>query len=137
MMTIKKHVRAVQTAVIALYLLSVISPVSAAPITSGEAIISKPVGAGILPGAGLEGSDIKSSVVFTKIIPFLINWAINLAMGLAVIMVIIGGYQYLTAYGNDEQRQQGTRTLYYALIGLAVALTAYGIVSIVTSIRLS
>lgn len=109
----------------------------AAPITSGESVISKPAGSGILPGAGLEGSDIQSSVVFTKIIPFLINWTINLAMALAVIMIIFGGYLYLTAYGNDEQRQRGTKALYYALIGLAVALTAYGIVSIVTSIRLS
>lgn len=58
-------------------------------------------------------------------------------MGLAVVAIIIGGYFYLTAYGDDERRQRGTRTLYYAIIGLIITLTAYGIVAIVTSIKLS
>ena len=106
-------------------------------LAQSKTIISPPVGKGILPGAGSEATDIESSIVFTKIIPFLIDWTINLALGLAVIMIIIGGYQYLTAYGDEEKRQRGTRTLTYAIIGLVLALTAYGIVTIVTSIRIS
>ncbi len=102
-----------------------------------QTMISEPVGKGILPGAGSEASDIQSSILFTKIIPFLIDWAINLAMGLAVIAIIIGGYMYLTAYGDTEKHQRAIRTLTYAIIGLVIALTAYGIVAIVTSIRLS
>jgi hypothetical protein len=102
-----------------------------------QTMISEPVGKGILPGAGNEGTDIQSSILFAKIIPFLIDWTINLAMGLAVIAIIAGGYMYLTSYGDDERKQRATRTLTYALIGLAIALTAYGIVAIVTSIRLS
>ncbi|MBN2307155.1 hypothetical protein JXD20_04170 [Candidatus Peregrinibacteria bacterium] len=119
------------------FLLSLISKAYAAPATSGDAIISKPAGTGILPGAGVEGSDIQSSVLFSRIIPFLIQWAINLAMALAVIAIIFGGYMYLTAYGDTEKRERGTRTLIYAVIGLVIALTAYGVVAIVTSIRLS
>lgn len=102
-----------------------------------QAMISKPAGTGILPGAGVEGADIQSSVLFVKIIPFLINWAINLAIGLAVIAIIIGGYMYITAYGETEKHERAIRTLTYAIIGLVIALTAYGIVAIVTSIRLS
>lgn len=116
---------------------ALISEVKAAPATSGDAIISKPAGSGILPGAGVEGSDVQSSVVFAKIIPFVIQWALNLAIGLSVIAVIIGGYIYLTAYGEPEKLERGKRTLIYAVIGLVLALTAYGIVTIVTSIRLS
>ena len=106
-------------------------------LAQSTAIISKPAGAGILPGAGVEGADIQSSVLFAKIIPFLIDWAINLALGLSVIAIIIGGYQYLTAYGDTEKHQRATRTLFYAIIGLVLALTAYGIVAVVTSIRIS
>lgn len=102
-----------------------------------QALISKPAGSGILPGAGVEGADIQSSVLFARIIPFVISWAINLAIGLSVMAIIAGGYMYLTAYGDTEKHQRGTRTLVYAVIGLVIALTAYGIVSIVTSIRLS
>ncbi|MBU1016348.1 pilin [Patescibacteria group bacterium] len=108
-----------------------------APPTSGDAIISKPAGSGILPGAGVEGSDIQSSVLFVKIIPFLISWAINLTIGLAVLALIAGGYMYLTAYGDTEKHDRARRTLTYAIIGLILALTAYGIVAIVTSIRIS
>lgn len=100
-------------------------------------IISKPAGVGILPGAGVEGADINSSILFAKIIPFLIKWGINLAVGVAVLMLIFGGYLYMTAYGDTEQHERAQRTLIYALIGLAVALTAYGLVSIATSIQLS
>jgi hypothetical protein len=118
-------------------LLSLIAQAYAAPITSGEAIISKPAGAGILPGSGVEGADIQSSVLFSRIIPFLISWGINLAIGLSVLVIIIGGYIYLTAYGDTDKKERGTRTLIYAIIGLIIALTAYGIVAIVTSIQLS
>ncbi len=102
-----------------------------------QSLISKPAGSGILPGAGVEGADIESSVLFAKIIPFVIGWTINLAIGLSVIMIMVGGYMYLTAYGDTEKHSRGTRTLIYAVVGLVIALTAYGIVSIVTSIKLS
>src|SRR3989338_3625348 len=97
-------------------------------MAQSKTMISPPVGEGILPGSGDTASDIQSSLLFSKIIPFLIEWGINLAFGLSVIFIIIGGYQYLTAYGNDDQRQAGTRTLYYSIIGLILAITAYGIV---------
>lgn len=106
-------------------------------IAQVKTMISPPVGKGILPGANAGGTDIQSSILFSKIIPFLITWTINLAMGLSVVFLIIGGYQYLMFYGEDERRQAGTKTFIFAIIGLVLALTAYGIVSIVTSIRLS
>ncbi len=118
------------------FLLSFISKAYAADPAPAD-MISKPVGTSILPGAGVEGSDIKSSVLFVKIIPFLIQWTINLAIALAVVFIIVGGYQYLTAFGEPEKREAGTRTLTYALIGLVIALTAYGVVAIVTSIQLT
>ena len=112
-------------------------PQFAGKLLAQGSVVSKPVGTGILPGAGVEGTEFRSSLLFTKIIPYLIQWGINLAIALAVIAIIIGGYQYITAYGDDEKRQAGTRTLQYAVIGLAIALTAYGIVSIVTQIQLT
>ena len=124
-------------ALVAMYVLSVVRLAEAASITSGDSIISRPVGQGILPGGGSEGSDIQSSVIFAKIIPFLISWSINLAIGLSVIALIFGGYLYLTAYGDQEKRDRGLRTFFYAVIGLVVAMTAYGIVTIITRIQFS
>lgn len=118
-------------------LLSIIAKAYAAPTTGSDSIISKPAGTGILPGAGVEGSDIQSSVVFTRIIPFLISWAINLAVALSVVAIILGGYMYLTSYGDSEKKDKAVRTLVYAVIGLVIAMTAYGVVAIVTSIRIT
>lgn len=135
-MNFQSHPKTILTAVIS-YSFLFMERVFAAPISSGESVISEPVGKNLLPGGGNVGEEFRSSILFSRIIPFIIDWAINISMALAVIMIIVGGYQYLTSYGNDEQRQQGTRTVYYAIIGLILALTAYGIVKIVTGIRLS
>lgn len=109
----------------------------AADITSSDTVISKPVGAGLLPGSGNEGVDIQSSIVFSKIIPFAITWGINLAIGLTVLMFIFGGYLFLTSFGNEDRRSQAINTLFYSAIGLVIALVAYGIIAIITRIQLS
>lgn len=109
----------------------------AASIYDRDSVLSPPVGRDILPGGGLQADEVKSSFIFSKLIPFVIDYALKIAIGLAVIVIIIGGYQYMTAYGDTEKQETARKTLTYAVIGLVIALTAYGIVSIVTSIRLS
>lgn len=106
-------------------------------IGTNDSVISKPVGVGILPGAGTEGTDIKSNVIFSKIIPFLIKWGINLAIGLSVLAVIYGGYLFLTAYGDEEKHGKGIKTLIYAFVGLGLAIAAYAIVTIITRLQFS
>ncbi len=119
-----------------------ISKVSAVT-TSKEVVLSNPVGSKILPGGKLlgdkggEGMDIKTSFIFSKLIPFTIKYAIRLAIALAVIALIIGGYQYMTAYGDEEKHKNAQKTITYALIGLVLAITAFGIVSVITKIKLT
>jgi len=132
----KKHFSKIFGVLLAVFLLNG-AQLAGATFDRTETIISKPVGAGILPGGGSEGTDIKSSILFAKIIPFLINWTINLAIGLAVIMLIVGGYMYMTSYGDDEKKQRATRTITYSIIGLILAMTAYGIIFIITRIQLT
>ncbi len=122
---------------LAAYVLSISKLAEAASLTGGDTIISPPVGKGVLPGAGAEGDDVKSSIVFTKVLPFLIKYAINLAIAASVIVLIIGGYQFITAYGNTEKHDAAKRTITYALIGLILALTAYGVIAVLTSIQLT
>lgn len=50
---------------------------------------------------------------------------------IAVVFIIIGGYQYMTSAGNEESAGKGKKTLLYAVIGLAVILLAYTIVTVV------
>lgn len=50
---------------------------------------------------------------------------------LAVLMIMIAGLRFITAQGNPQEVAKARNTIVYALIGLAVALTAEGIVSFV------
>lgn len=52
---------------------------------------------------------------------------IGIAVPLSVIFVIVGAIQFLTSYGNDEKVGNAKKTIYFALIGLAISLLAYAI----------
>jgi hypothetical protein len=109
-----------------------------AGIWDNDVVLSKPVGTDILPGGGLEAADdVKGSFIFTKLIPFAIDYGIKLAIGLCVVVLMFGGYQFMTAYGNTDKQGAARKTIIYALIGLILALTAYGLIAILTSIELS
>lgn len=49
----------------------------------------------------------------------------------AVIMIIIGGFRYITSNGDSAQISSAKNTIIYALIGLAVAVLAQAIVAFV------
>ncbi|MBU6447783.1 hypothetical protein KGQ24_03010 [Patescibacteria group bacterium] len=52
---------------------------------------------------------------------------------IAVLFIIIGGFQYVTSSGNQEQAEKGRSTVVYAVIGLVIAILAYTIVSVVNN----
>lgn len=51
---------------------------------------------------------------------------------LAVIMIIMGGINYLLSRGDSDKVKKGKNTILYGIIGLLVALLAYAIVGFVT-----
>lgn len=54
-----------------------------------------------------------------------------MAAGLiATVFVVVGGYKYLTAGGEEEQVKTAKKMLSNALIGLVVVLLAYSIIRI-------
>lgn len=111
-------------------------PSASSSFKGNDSLPSPPVGGDYLPGGNTQAVDIESSLIFSKIIPFAIQYALGLAMALCVIALILGGYQYLTAYGNQDQYDQARKTLTYAALGLILSLTAFGLVRIVTSLQL-
>lgn len=58
----------------------------------------------------------------------IINYVLGAAGLVAVIYLIIGGFNYITAGGNEEQSKKATKTLLNAVIGLVVIFAAYAIV---------
>ena len=60
---------------------------------------------------------------------------INILMGflgiIAVIIVLYGGFKWMTAGGNEEQVGEAKKMIIAGIVGLAVIFTAYAIASFV------
>ena len=59
------------------------------------------------------------------IVERILNIAVRLA-GMAVfVMLIVGGFQYLTAGGDPKKTQAASSTLTYAILGLVAVIAAW------------
>ena len=52
----------------------------------------------------------------------------------AVIMIIYGGYMYMTAQSNEDQRKKGRDILTWAVLGLIVVVLAVLLVNVVVNL---
>ena len=85
--------------------------------------VVKPVGDTTTGGTG--GDTLRTSV--TSILSNIIA-----ALGLvAVVVMIIGGVQYMTSAGDAAKVEKGKKTILYGLIGLIVCVLAFVIVNFV------
>lgn len=68
-------------------------------------------------------------------LPQVIGRVINIVLGflgiVAVVMIIIGGFIWMTAAGNEEKVEKAKKLLTAGLIGLVIILSAYAIASYV------
>jgi len=71
---------------------------------------------------GLGTSDLESTVV--KII----QWVLGLLGLIAVIMILYGGFIWMTAGGNEERVETAKKIITAAVVGLVVVLLAWAIV---------
>jgi len=74
---------------------------------------------------GLGSSDVRDTVARI----------IRVAMGLlgivAVVIILIGGFKWMTAGGNDEAVGEAKKWIFAGVIGLAIILSAYALASFV------
>jgi hypothetical protein len=63
----------------------------------------------------------------------IINSALSLVIPIAVIAVIIVGYQYITSGGSPEQMTKAKNNLIWIIIGLVVIILAKGLIIFVLS----
>lgn len=62
---------------------------------------------------------------FEEIVQNILNIAIRLAGVLLFIMLIIGGFKYLTAGGDPKKAEAARNTLTYAIAGLVLVILAW------------
>ena len=81
---------------------------------------------------GNPGGVLGATSVF-GLIQLVMTWMLTFAGIIATIFLIIGGYQYITAAGNEEQSEKGKKTILSAIIGIVVVVLAITIVTIITN----
>ena len=79
----------------------------------------------VLEAAGCSGTTDN----LPNIIINVLNAVIGIAGLVAVIFVIIGGFQYMTSTGDPGKTKKAKDTILYAVIGLAVCALAFAIVN--------
>ncbi len=71
---------------------------------------------------GLKDTDLKKAVLNT------LNLVLGLLTLVAVIMVIFGGFIWLTAAGNEEKVERAKKVISAAVIGLIIVLLSWAVV---------
>jgi len=61
----------------------------------------------------------------------LINVALSLLGVIAVVIVLIGGFKWMTAGGNDDKVAEGRKYIVSGVIGLAIILSAWAVTTFV------
>jgi len=77
---------------------------------------------------GEDGQD-----ALAKTINSIINLFSLIVGAASVIMIIYGGFKYITSGGNDDATKSAKNTILYALVGLIIVLVAQTIVKFVFS----
>jgi hypothetical protein len=83
------------------------------------------------PSTGLNCS---AGTNINQLIKTVINWALGITFAIAVLFMIIGGFWYITAGGNEEQADKGKKTIINAIIGVIVIILSYVIVNVVSNL---
>jgi len=110
------------TAMVALMLLVSAAPVLAAvgDIGSGDAL-----GVSYGESLGLGNRDIRDTIATV------IRAALGLLGIVAVAIILMGGFTWMTAGGNDEKVEEAKKRIFQGVIGLAIILSAYALATFV------
>ena len=98
-----------------------------------SAVVGNPSGGlnGIKQGANNTNADTGKSFdpydLAQKAVSWLL-WGVGVA---SVIVIIIGGVMYTTSSGDQQKVTKAKNTILYGIIGLIIAVLAYGIVNFV------
>jgi len=71
---------------------------------------------------------------FDTLVEKIVNWFSGFVLIVAVLFILVAAWTFLTAGGNPESVAKARQMLIYALIGIAVAVLAWGMVPLITNV---
>ena len=58
------------------------------------------------------------------LVEYILNYAISLSVLLSIIALIVAGFKYIFAMGDEDKVKGATKSLVFALVGLAIVFIA-------------
>lgn len=111
--------------------LTIASPFLAAPIPVSAGMTINDLTGGHDASAGLGTKDPRD--IAASIIGIILGF-----LGIiAVVIILIGGFKWMTAAGNEEGVEEAKKIIIAGVIGLAIVLAAWGIASFVLNSLIS
>lgn len=83
--------------------------------------------------SGVDCSSVKTKKTLNTQIWNIIRTALTILGGIAVIVIIAGGIMYATSAGDPSKVTAAKNTILYSVIGLAVAMSAAAIITLVNN----
>lgn len=82
-----------------------------------------------------QGTGIITSVEqLDTLVQKIVNWFSGFVLVVAVLFILLAAWTFLTAGGNPDSVAKARQMLIYALVGIAVAVLAWGMVPLITNI---
>ena len=88
-------------------------------------ITSQDLGIQYGSATGLGSQDVRTTIAR------IIRTAMGLLGIVAVVIILFGGFKWMTAGGNDEQTGEARKWIFSGIIGLAIILSAYALATYV------
>jgi len=86
-----------------------------------------------LPDPNEQNTGLPGDTNITDLLLRIINIMLAVAGLVAVVFLIIGGFRYITAGGNEEASEAGKKTIINAIIGIVVIILSFVIVRVVSN----
>lgn len=125
----KKHLGYILGAVMALSIGAValmgVQDVSAQALTADELFGGDDTGAEFASTSGLGEADLVDTIAQ------IIRIALGFLGVIAVVIILLGGFKWMTAGGNDDKVKEAKKLIFSGIIGLVIIISAYAIASFV------
>lgn len=108
--------------------IALVAAVVFAPVLTSTPALADPASTvrdGVIGAGGTGKEDLTVSI------KGIIDVILYVLGAVAVIMIIIGGFRYVVSNGDSGAITSAKNTIFYAVIGLVVAILAYAIVNFV------
>ncbi len=99
------------------------------PVLAGTAYAASTPSSTVCDSIGSgKNCNTKNGSNLNDVVKFIVNLLSYIAGALAVIMIIVSGYKYMTAAGDSSKVASAKTTLIYAIIGIIIVVLAQFIV---------